>query len=96
VDCVRLGYGDDRFGRKAYRLKTKFDGKILFSRDIKFDETPANCSRQVFIEASPRPAEKDTESEGEMEDREEDEGRKATEGDQQRLRSTSEERDISA
>jgi transposase InsO family protein len=39
IDCIFLGYSDDNFGKKAYRLKAKSDGKILFSRDVTFDES---------------------------------------------------------
>jgi hypothetical protein len=93
IECVLLGYGDDQFGKKAYRLKVKSDGRILLSRDVKFDETPVNRPRNVIIEVPPRPAEPDAESEGENEEREdeqEEERSKAPEGDQQRSRSTSE------
>jgi hypothetical protein len=37
IDCIFLGYGDDNFGKKAYRLKAKSDSKILFSRDVSTD-----------------------------------------------------------
>jgi hypothetical protein len=96
IDCVLLGYGDDQYGKKAYRLKAKSDGRIVFSRDVKFDETPANRPRQVTIEVPPRPTETDTASGGERERRDADERSRSPEGEQPRSRSASEERHIAA
>lgn len=53
IECILLGYGDDQFGKKAYRLKTKSDGRILFSRDVQIDETPNNRPRQVTLDVTP-------------------------------------------
>jgi hypothetical protein len=96
IDCILLGYGDDQFGKKAYRLKAKSDGRIIFSRDVKFDETPTNRLRQVTIEVPPRPAETNTGSGGERERRDDNERGQCPEREQPRARSTSEERHIAA
>jgi hypothetical protein len=96
VECILLGYGDVQFGKKAYRLKAKSDGRIIFSRDVKFDETPTNRPRQVTIEVTPHPVETNTDSRGERERRDDNERGQSPEREQPRSRSTSEERHIAA
>jgi hypothetical protein len=96
VECILLGYGDDQFGKKAYRLKAKSDGRIVFSRDVKIDETPASRPRQVTIEAPPRPAETDTGSRGENERQDDNERSPSPECEQPIPTSSLEKRDVPA
>jgi hypothetical protein len=76
--------------------EAKSDGRIIFSRDVKIDETPSNRPRQVTIEVPPYPAETNTGSRGERERRDDKERSPSPEHEQPRSRSTSEERHIAA
>jgi hypothetical protein len=84
IECVLLNYGNDQFGKKSHRLKAKSDGRIIFSRDVKIDETLANRPRQVTIKVLPHSAETNAGSGGERERREDNERSRSSEREQPR------------